>query len=225
MQGMMRLSALTTALCGVLVLGGCNIPADEASPASGTELESGEAAQELTLCGTTCPAGQHVTSQLCNPAACGSSCSGAYSYNQVTCAPNTETFSHCGSGCPSGWLVTDVGCSSACADFCNGIYLNQTTCTRGCDPRAGTYGRKTLYTSAESEYVYRSGWCGIGTVYPAMCHEGTYYYSQSLETRGCLRAGSNGTCQDPDAVWRVTCRSSVQCVYDCDGNCIQTHCS
>ncbi|MFP2960220.1 hypothetical protein ACLEPN_20940 [Myxococcus sp. 1LA] len=118
-----------------------------------------------------------------------------------------------------------MGCSSSCADFCNGIYINATTCTRGCVPHAGTTGRKWISTSTESEYAYRSGWCGIGTVFPSMCFEGTYYHSQSLDTRGCLRAGSNGTCQDPDAVWRVTCRSSIQCTYNCDGECVPTHCS
>ena len=94
----------------------------------------------------------------------------------------------------------------------------------GCDPRAGTYGETWIDTSADSQYVYHDGWCSVGTNWPAMCWEGTYYHYQYTENYFCSSIGSGGSCYDPDAWWWVTCKSLVDCVYNCNGECVKADC-
>ena len=98
------------------------------------------------------------------------------------------------------------------------------TATSACDPRVGTHGQTWMYVSANSQYVYRDGWCTVGHGLPEMCWEGTYFYYQYLVSNTCSSGGSSGSCYDPDAWWWVTCNSLVDCIYDCSGQCVKADC-
>lgn len=189
------------------------------------EVELGEVEQLTTVCGSTCPSGSHPTQYSCNYS-CGSSCYGPGNSNRVTCEPNSGTFTQCGSSCPSGWNPTQYSCNYySCGSPCYGPgNSNQVTCAPPCDPRAGTHGQIWINTSANSDYVYHDGWCSVGTQLPAMCWEGTYYYQQSLVSQYCMSVGSGGSCYNPDAWWNVTCRSLVDCIYNCSGQCVKADC-
>jgi hypothetical protein len=223
MNKLNALSLLAVSSCCMLVLWGCNMQANEDGI---DESELGEVEHLLTKCGSTCPSGSHPTQYSCNLFLCGSSCNGPAGSNQVTCEPNSGTFTQCGTTCPSGWNATQYSCNlHSCSYSCNGPGgSNGATCTPVCDPSAGTHGQIWISESANSEYAYHGGWCSIGTNWPAMCWEGTYYYLQSLASQFCLSVGSGGSCYDSNAVWSVTCDALVDCVYDCSGQCVPAAC-
>ncbi len=180
----------------------------------------------FTQCGSSCPSGWHPTQYSCHLSSCGNTCYGPGNSNRVTCEPNSGTFTQCGSSCPSGWNPTQYSCNYySCGSPCYGPgNSNQVTCAPPCDPRAGTHGQIWINTSANSDYVYHDGWCSVGTQLPAMCWEGTYYYQQSLVSQYCMSVGSGGSCYNPDAWWNVTCRSLVDCIYNCSGQCVKADC-
>ena len=93
-----------------------------------------------------------------------------------------------------------------------------------CDPRVGTHGQVWTVGSALTEYVYHQGWCGVGTVSPPRCVMGRYFYSQSFVSQLCWTTGSSGSCYDNNAWWYVTCNSLIDCVYDCNGQCVPSSC-
>ena len=180
----------------------------------------------FTSCGSSCPSGWHPTQYSCNYSTCGNSCYGPGNSNRVTCEPDSGTFTSCGSSCPSGWYATQYSCNySTCGTSCYGPgNSNRVTCAQVCDSRVGTHGNTWIDSFAISEYGYSSGWCGVGTSYPQQCYEGTYYYSQYLVSQYCQSTGSSGSCYDNDALWGVTCKSLVDCVYDCSGQCVKADC-
>lgn len=91
----------------------------------GEEEETATAAQSLTQCGSSCPAGWHPASRRCNKA-CGAYCS-ASAPNEVTCEPDVEAFYQCASTCPLGWHITQYACVESCGP-CNGN--NHSRCAR-----------------------------------------------------------------------------------------------
>jgi hypothetical protein len=220
------LSLLAVTTCSLFVFWGCDVQMDEATPAEVSESEVGEVKQGLTTCGQLCPSGYHPTQYSCSYTTCGSSCYGPGNSNQVTCMPDSGTFTSCGSSCPSGWHPTQYSCTySYCGSPCYGPgNSNQVGCERDCDPRTGTHGQTWVDTFANTYYVYRDGWCSVGSSLPQMCYEGTYYYSQYLVSQYCQRTGSGGSCYDNDALWGVTCKSLVDCIYNCSGQCVKADC-
>jgi hypothetical protein len=265
------ISLLAVSSCSLFVLWGCNVQLEEDNPAGAGGSELGQVEQHLTVCGSSCPSGSHPTQYSCNYSSCGTSCYGPGNSNQVTCAPNSGTFTTCGSSCPSGWHSTQYSCNySTCGHSCygpgnsnqvrcepnsgtfttcgsncpSGWYAtqyscnystcgyscygpgnsNQVTCTPPCDSRAGTHSQIWIDSVADTQYVYHDGWCGVGTSWPAMCFQGTYYYSQYLVNQYCQSVGSSGSCYDSDAWWKVTCQSLIDCVYTCSGQCVKADC-
>jgi hypothetical protein len=222
------LAIFTHGMFGML---GCRLQAEnDHAEVEVSEEDLGQAEQPLTSthCGLVCPGGMHPTQTSCNLISCSAfgSCNNGFP-NQVQCASNSGTFNKCGTGCPSGWQQTQTSCNLiSCKGFgeCNNGSHNQATCTPICDPKYGTHDSIWIVESAESQYVYSGGWCSIGTNWPAMCWEGTYYYEQSFESGACISLGSGGSCYNSDAWWRVTCNARVDCVYDCSGTCQQTTC-
>jgi hypothetical protein len=97
--------------------------------------------------------------------------------------------------------------------------------TGGCDPRTGTHGQMWVNDGyALGLYLYHDVWCSVGTLSPAACWNGTYYYSQYIVNQFCSGVGSNGSCYDPDASWSVSCNSLIDCTYNCSGQCVRTQC-
>ena len=183
------------------------------------ELNRGTFAQ----CGTVCPNGWHATQLSCTFDCGGGTCIN-FVKNQARCEPNSGTFTQCGTSCPSGWRPTQYSCTLGCGgSTCSGV-TNQVTCAPVCDPRAGTRSQMWINEPASAQYMYRYEWCSIGTLYPPMCWEGTYYHSQYVLSQSCSSPGSYGSCEDPDAWWNVTCRSLIDCVYDCSGRCVPAGC-
>jgi hypothetical protein len=227
MHASRTLSLLAATTLSLFALVGCHPPMEEDASTEAVTESLGQTEQELTTCGSSCPTGYHPTSYKCNLTSCGNSCYGPGNSNQVICQPNSGTFSACGSSCPSGWTVRSYSCNlSDCGHSCYGPgNSNQVTCAPVCDPRVGTHSQMNFDAVANSEYAYRNGWCSIGTTFPAQCFNGTYYYSQTLGNNHCVRVGSNGTCQDPDALWEVTCKSVVKCTYNCAGQCVKSTCT
>lgn len=226
MSKLNTLSLLAVTTCSLFVFWGCDTQMDEPAPAEVSESEVGEVEQGLTVCGSSCPSGYHPTQYSCNYSTCGNSCYGPGYSNRVTCEPDSGTFTSCGSSCPSGWYATQYSCNySTCGNSCYGPgYSNSVTCAQVCDSRVGTHGNTWIDSFAISEYGYHSDWCGVGTSYPQQCYEGTYYYSQYLVSQYCQKTGSSGSCYDNDALWGVTCKSLVDCVYDCSGQCVKADC-
>lgn len=220
------LSLFASLAYGALVALGCSVQPVEEDPAEAGEEDVGEAEQDLTKCGYLCPSGWHPTKYSCNIAACGTSCYGPGNSNQVVCQPDSGTFITCGSSCPSGWHATGYICNfSTCGYSCNGPNgSNRVTCAPDCAPNAGTHGKVWITETVPSQYAYHDGWCSIGTSYPAMCWQGTYYYNQSIVDSYCSAVGSGGSCYNADAWWQVTCSSQVDCVYDCNGVCQPSDC-
>jgi hypothetical protein len=174
-------------------------------------------------CGVGCPSGWHPTQYGCSYS-CGGNCSFS-GPNQVQCAPDSgDRFTQCGVGCPSGWRPVQYSCSYSCGGNCSFSGPNQTLCERICDPRKGTHGQMWITETGYSQYVFRWGWCSVGTQLPAQCYDGTYCYYQSLVDSACWSVGSGGSCDDNDAWWRVTCNTLIDCTYDCNGQCVRTQC-
>jgi hypothetical protein len=98
------------------------------------------------------------------------------------------------------------------------------TAATSCHPLAGSHGQLWTQVSANSQYVYRDGWCSVGRGLPEQCWEGTYYYYQDVHSSSCSSGGSSGSCYDGDAWWWVTCNALVDCIYNCSGQCIQSSC-
>src|SRR3954454_4297980 len=67
---------------------------------------SAPAGADITVCGSSCPSGYHMTSTACSFTSCSGSCP-----NQAICATNTGTsFTMCGGPCPSGYYLFSVAC-------------------------------------------------------------------------------------------------------------------
>lgn len=204
------------AACGTSCYGPGNSNQVVCQPDSGTFI----------TCGSSCPSGWHTTDYSCHVSTCGHSCYGPGDSNRVECEPNSGTFTTCGSSCPSGWHATGYSCNfSTCGYSCNGPNnSNRVTCAPDCAPNAGTHGKVWITETVPSQYAYHDGWCSIGTSYPAMCWQGTYYYNQSIVDSYCSAVGSGGSCYNADAWWQVTCSSQVDCIYDCNGVCQPSDC-
>jgi hypothetical protein len=93
-----------------------------------------------------------------------------------------------------------------------------------CDSRNGMHGQMWITEGTYSQYMYNAGWCSVGTIWPASCYSGTYYYSQYLVSDYCSSVGSSGSCYSSDAWWWVTCNSLVDCTYNCSGQCVRSGC-
>lgn len=102
--------------------------------------------------------------------------------------------------------------------------LEQHSTSSICDPRTGLHGQMWQVQSTYSQYMYRNGWCSVGTRLPAMCFQGRYYYQQQPVSQYCASVGSNGLCSDPDAWWSVSCNSLIDCIYSCNGQCVPANC-
>jgi hypothetical protein len=100
-----RFAAVCSTLLALCACGPTRMDDSSTAPQVGTSQQA--------LCGSSCPAGQHVTSYYCD-ISCGS-CQ-YVAGNAVNCAPDTGNgFSACWS-CPSGYHVTSAACSSTCGD-------------------------------------------------------------------------------------------------------------
>ena len=223
-QGRSARSLFAASALSIFMVLGCNAPTGEADPAGPNEGDLAQVEQHFTQCGTSCPSGYHPTRRSCSAITCGGTCS-VGATNQVTCEPNVGTFLQCGTSCPSGWYATSRSCSTiTCGGTCSFNATNQATCAPICDPKAGTHGQMWEVRSAQSQYMYQGEWCSIGTHWPPMCFQGTYYYNQQLVGQSCASVGSNGSCYDPDAWWNVSCNSLIDCVYNCNGQCEPAGC-
>ncbi|WP_140852795.1 hypothetical protein [Myxococcus xanthus] len=129
----------------------------------------------------------------------------------------------CGYTCPSHFQAIGSSCRPECGPFCPEPYnVNATTCTPICDSREGTHGELEADFRYHDAYAYDENWC---TTLPTdVCIDGSYYYSHLLSNFFCHTVGSNGSCGDPDAIWEVNCRSRIDCVYNCEGECVKTDC-
>lgn len=91
-----------------------------------------------------------------------------------------------------------------------------------CDDKIGTLGQTSVLQSDMGTYNFQPVWCSIPWNVPPQCVQGNFTNWQSKMSETCVAVGSNGSCEDPDAVWYVTCSGSVNCVYDCNGVCNPT---
>lgn len=220
------LSLVAVFTYSTFVILGCSLQMAEDDHADVSEEHLGQAEQYLLQCGLNCPIGSHATQTSCDSILCSAygSCNALYP-NRVQCAQDSGTFDQCGLNCPNGWHATQTICSPSCNGFgsCNNGAHNQATCVPDC----GTHDKMWIVENAESQLMYEGGWCSIGTNWPEMCWNGTYYYSQGINSQTppvCFSPGSGGSCYNPDAWWRVTCDALVECIYDCSGTCVQATC-
>lgn len=129
------------------------------------------------------------------------------------------------SDCDDSNMAIHPGAAEICGnnmdDNCNGITNDPAVC---CVPYNGQYDVTTIQLWTTDTYLYHDYWCVVGSGLPPGCYGGYLIQSQSIADAHCVSVGSGGQCTDQDALWSITCNNAVNCVYQCDGQCIPLSC-
>ncbi|WP_224367487.1 hypothetical protein [Hyalangium versicolor] len=117
----------------------------------------------------------------------------------------------------------EVQAEAAQAGAAEGTQEQGDTSALACDWRVGLHNSMWITDTSYGQFQYYSVWCTVGRGLPAACYSGRYYYEQQLASTSCV-GPVNGSCNDPQATWLVTCNARIDCTYDCAGICQPTSC-